>query len=109
MPPYRLVRTSRTSSPHIPLLSILINSWIVSGDATNAGIAAIVVARMLGSRRGFPNELRPPHNPGMVMIGATMLWVGWFGFNAGSELAADGTAGMAMAVTQIASAAAALG
>ena len=75
---------------------------------TNAGIAAIVVARMLGSRRGFPNELRPPHNPGMVMIGATMLWVGWFGFNGGSALAANGGAGMAIAATHISAATACL-
>ena len=61
-----------------------------------AGVSALVLAIMLGRRRGFPNELQPPHNPGMTMIGAAMLWVGWFGFNAGSALAADGTAGMAM-------------
>ena len=67
----------------------------------NAGIAALIVAKVLGSRRGFPTDLRPPHNPGMVMIGAAMLWVGWYGFNAGSALAADGTAGMAMTVTHI--------
>ena len=67
----------------------------------NAGVAALVIAAMLGSRRGFPNELRPPHNPGMVMIGAAMLWVGWFGFNGGSALGANGGAGMAIAVTHI--------
>ena len=75
---------------------------------TNAGIAAIVVAKVLGNRRGFPNELRPPHNPGMVMIGAAMLWVGWFGFNGGSALAANGGAGMAIAATHISAAAACL-
>ena len=69
-----------------------------------AGVSALVLAIMLGRRRGFPNELQPPHNPGMTMIGAAMLWVGWFGFNAGSALAADGTAGMAMTVTHISAA-----
>jgi Amt family ammonium transporter len=73
-----------------------------------AGISAIVLAKMLGSRDGFPNDLRPPHSPSMVMIGASMLWVGWFGFNAGSALAADGNAGMAMLVTHISAAAASL-
>jgi Amt family ammonium transporter len=69
-----------------------------------AGVSALVIAVMLGRRRGFPNELQPPHNPGMTMTGAAMLWVGWFGFNAGSALAADGTAGMAMTVTHISAA-----
>ena len=67
----------------------------------NAGVAALVIAAMLGGRKGFPNELRPPHNPGLVMIGAAMLWVGWFGFNGGSALGANGGAGMAIAVTHI--------
>lgn len=74
----------------------------------NAGIAGLVAALVLGKRRGFPNSPMPPHNLGYTVMGASMLWVGWFGFNAGSELAADGVAGMAMAVTQIATAAAAL-
>ena len=74
----------------------------------NAGIAALVVAKVLGARWGFPNELRPPHNPGMVMIGAAMLWVGWFGFNGGSALGANGGAGMAIAVTHISAASACL-
>jgi len=74
----------------------------------NAGIAGLVAAIMLGKRKGFPTTAMPPHNLGMAVAGAAMLWVGWFGFNAGSELAADGTAGMAMAVTQIATATAAL-
>jgi Amt family ammonium transporter len=69
-----------------------------------AGVSALVLAIVLGSRRGFPKELRPPHNPGMTMIGASMLWVGWFGFNAGSALAANGDAGMAMAVTHLSAA-----
>jgi Amt family ammonium transporter len=73
-----------------------------------AGVSAIVIVKCLGSRRGFPNELRPPHNPGMVMTGAAMLWVGWFGFNAGSALAANGGAGMAMLVTHLSAAAASL-
>ncbi|MFV2002240.1 MAG: ammonium transporter [Paracoccaceae bacterium] len=74
----------------------------------NAGIAGLVAAIVLGKRKGFPKTAMTPHNLGYTIIGAAMLWVGWFGFNAGSELAADGTAGMAMAVTQIAAAAAAL-
>ncbi len=69
-----------------------------------AGIAALVVAFMLGARRGFPKELKPPHNPGMTMIGAAMLWIGWFGFNGGSQLAADGGAAMALVVTHISAA-----
>ncbi|MEN8129061.1 MAG: ammonium transporter [Pseudomonadota bacterium] len=74
----------------------------------NAGIAGLVAALMLGKRNGYPKTMMSPHNLGYTLIGASMLWVGWFGFNAGSELAADGTAGMAMVVTQIATAAAAL-
>jgi Amt family ammonium transporter len=73
-----------------------------------AGVSALVLAMMLGGRRGFPNEVQPPHNPGMTMVGAAMLWVGWFGFNAGSALAADGAAGMAMTVTHISAAAGAI-
>jgi Amt family ammonium transporter len=68
----------------------------------------LIIAKVLGPRTGFPNDLRPPHNPGMVMIGAAMLWVGWYGFNAGSALAADGNAGMAMTVTHISAATACL-
>ncbi len=75
----------------------------------NAGVAGLVAALVLGKRRGYPEKHMPPHNLGYTLMGASMLWVGWFGFNAGSELAADGTAGMAMAVTQIATATAALG
>jgi Amt family ammonium transporter len=75
----------------------------------NAGVAGLVAAIVLGKRKGYPERHMPPHNLGYTLMGASMLWVGWFGFNAGSELAADGTAGMAMAVTQIAAAAAALG
>ncbi|MFQ5567588.1 MAG: ammonium transporter [Paracoccaceae bacterium] len=74
----------------------------------NAGIAGLMAALMLGPRKGYPRTAMPPHNLALTLIGASMLWVGWFGFNAGSELAADGVAGMAMAVTQIATAAAAL-
>lgn len=74
----------------------------------NAGIAGLVAAIYLGKRRGFPTTAMPPHNLTLSVIGAAMLWVGWFGFNAGSELAADGVAGMAMLVTQIATACAAL-
>jgi Amt family ammonium transporter len=73
-----------------------------------AGVSALVFAKMLGGRRGFPDQVRPPHSPGLTMTGAAMLWVGWFGFNAGSALAADGNAGMAMVVTHISAAAASL-
>ena len=66
-----------------------------------AGLAALVIAMMLGSRR---DRSKPPHNPGYVMIGAAMLWVGWFGFNGGSQLAADGGAAMALTVTHISAA-----
>lgn len=73
-----------------------------------AGSSALVLAAILGPRSNFPHQVDPPHNPGMVMIGASMLWVGWFGFNAGSALAADGNAGMAMVVTHISAATASL-
>jgi ammonium transporter, Amt family len=74
----------------------------------NAGVAGLVCALVLGKREGYGTENMAPHNLVLSLIGASLLWVGWFGFNAGSELAADGTAGMAMAVTQIATATAAL-
>ena len=73
-----------------------------------AGSSALVLAAMLGPRSTFPLQVDPPHNPAMVMIGASMLWVGWVGFNAGSALAADGNAGMAMVVTHISAATASL-
>ena len=73
-----------------------------------AGISALVLAKCLGPRDGFPSKLHVPHNPGMVMIGASMLWVGWFGFNAGSQLAANEAAGMTMLVTHISAAVASL-
>ena len=74
----------------------------------NAGIAALVAAVMLKERRGFPSTPMPPHNLAMTVAGASMLWVGWFGFNAGSALAADQSAGMAMLVTHIGAAAGSL-
>jgi Amt family ammonium transporter len=74
----------------------------------NAGIAGLVAAIVLGKRRGYRVDNMAPHNLTLSLIGASLLWVGWFGFNAGSAVAADGRAGMAMAVTQIAAAAAAL-
>ena len=74
----------------------------------NAGIAGLAACIVLGKRRGYPTTPMPPNNLGYTIVGAAMLWVGWFGFNAGSELAADGVAGMAMTVTQLATAAAAL-
>ncbi len=74
----------------------------------NAGIAGLMAALVIGKRKGYPTTPMMPHNLMFTVVGAGMLWVGWFGFNAGSELAADGTAGMAMAVTQIATATAAL-
>jgi Amt family ammonium transporter len=67
----------------------------------NAGIAALVCALVLGKRRGFPDTAMPPHNMTMTVTGACMLWCGWFGFNAGSAVAADSVAGMAMLVTHI--------
>ena len=70
----------------------------------NAGVAALVCALVLGRRRGFPETQMAPHNMTMCATGAGMLWVGWFGFNAGSALAADGSAAMAMLVTHIAAA-----
>ena len=66
-----------------------------------AGVSALVAALMIGKRDGFPRDLSPPHNPGMTMIGAGMLWVGWYGFNGGSALAANGQAAMALLVTHI--------
>jgi len=74
----------------------------------NAGIAGLVCCLVLGPRKGFGQENMAPHNVILTMIGASLLWVGWFGFNAGSELAADGRAGFAFVVTQVATAMAAL-
>ncbi|MBL6687998.1 MAG: ammonium transporter [Pseudomonadales bacterium] len=73
-----------------------------------AGVAAVVAAIVMGPRQGFPNQPMPPHNMTMTITGAGLLWVGWFGFNAGSALAANGDAGMAMLVTHISAAAGAL-
>ena len=73
-----------------------------------AGASALVLAIMLGRRHGFPRDLHPPHSPGMTMIGAGMLWVGWYGFNGGSALAADGSAAMAMIATHLSASAAGL-
>ena len=75
---------------------------------TTCGVGALVAAVMLGNRKGFPGNAMPPHNRTMVMIGACMLWVGWFGFNAGSAVAADSSASMAMLVTHISAAVGAL-
>ncbi|MHB8253737.1 MAG: ammonium transporter [Acidiferrobacter sp.] len=74
----------------------------------NAGVAGLVTALVLGKRKGYGKEAMPPHNLVLTVIGAALLWVGWFGFNAGSAVSAGGRAGMAMATTQIATAAAAL-
>jgi ammonium transporter, Amt family len=74
----------------------------------NAGVAALVSALVVGKRKGFPTTAMPPHNMTMVVTGAGMLWVGWFGFNAGSALTSDGRAGMAMLVTHIGAAAGSL-
>ena len=73
-----------------------------------AGTAALVTALTLGKRRGFPKSLTPPHSPILTMIGAAMLWIGWFGFNAGSALGANSSAGMAMLVTHISASTSAL-
>ena len=75
---------------------------------TTAGVSALVIAILLGNRNEFPSRVQPPHNPGLVMVGACMLWVGWFGFNGGSALASNANAGMAMVVTHIAAATASL-
>ena len=74
----------------------------------NAGVAGLVAAIVMGKRVGYGKEAMAPHNMAFTLIGAAMLWVGWFGFNAGSAVAANASAGMAMAVTQIAAAAGAL-
>src|SRR3990172_9170306 len=74
----------------------------------NAGVAAMVAALVIGNRRGFPQTAMPPHNMALTVAGAAMLWVGWFGFNAGSALAANGNAGMAMLVTHTSAAAGSL-
>ena len=74
----------------------------------NAGIAALVAAILVGKRLGYQTTAMPPHSLTLTVVGASMLWVGWFGFNAGSALAANGTAGMAMLVTQISTATAAV-
>jgi ammonium transporter, Amt family len=74
----------------------------------NAGIASLVAALVIGNRKGFPTTAMPPHNMTMVVTGAGMLWVGWFGFNGGSALRADGSAGMAIIVTHIGAAAGSL-
>ena len=75
---------------------------------TTAGISSLVIAYFLGRRKGFPKMAHPPHSPVLAMIGASMLWVGWFGFNAGSALAANGNAAMAMLVTHSSAATATL-
>ena len=74
----------------------------------NAGVAALVAALVVGRRQGFPETAMPPHNMTLVVTGASMLWVGWFGFNAGSALAANGSAGMTMLVTHLSAAAGAI-
>ena len=74
----------------------------------NAGVAGLTAALVIGRRHGYPAAVIPPHNVPFALVGAALLWVGWFGFNAGSALAANGTAGMAILVTQVATAAAAL-
>jgi Amt family ammonium transporter len=75
---------------------------------TTAGVSALMAAILIGPRAGFPHHLIPPHSPGMTMAGAGMLWVGWFGFNGGSALAADASAGYAVMATHLAAAAAAM-
>ncbi len=74
----------------------------------NAGVAGLVAALVLGKRKGYPTTAMPPHNLGLTLVGASILWIGWFGFNAGSALAAGESAGMAMLVTQICTGTAAL-
>jgi len=69
-----------------------------------AGVSALVIAWMIGKRHGFPNQIKPPHSPWMVVTGTGLLWVGWFGFNGGSQVAANGSAGMSVLVTHLAAA-----
>jgi Amt family ammonium transporter len=73
-----------------------------------AGVSALVVAWRIGPRDGYPKDLSPPHNPGLTMIGAGMLWVGWYGFNGGSALAANGDAAAAITATHLSASAAGL-
>jgi len=73
-----------------------------------AGVSALVIAAMLGPRRDFPHGIQPPHAPWMVMVGASLLWVGWFGFNAGSALGANADAGAAMLATHLSASSATL-
>lgn len=73
-----------------------------------AGVSSLVIAALLGPRDGYPRDLSPPHNPAMTMMGAGMLWVGWYGFNGGSALAANATAGQALVATHLSAAAAGL-
>lgn len=73
-----------------------------------AGVSALVIAHRIGRRDGFPHHVSPPHSPGLVMMGAGMLWVGWYGFNAGSALAANGDAGAALIATHMSAASAGL-
>lgn len=73
-----------------------------------AGASALVIATLVGPRRGFPAELHPPHSPGLTMIGAAMLWVGWFGFNGGSAVAANANAALAIVATHLSACAAAV-
>lgn len=75
----------------------------------NSGVAGLVACLVLGPRKGYPNSMMPPHNMGFVLTGAALLWVGWFGFNVGSAIAANGNAGMAMLTTQIAACAGIVG
>ena len=75
---------------------------------TTAGVSALVIAILLGNRSEFPKNVKPPHSPGLVMAGAAMLWVGWYGFNGGSALSSGANAGMAILVTHIAAATASL-
>ena len=75
----------------------------------NAAIAGLVICLVLGKRMGYGKEAMPPHNLPFTMVGAALLWVGWFGFNVGSELAADGTAGLVLLTTQLCTAASVLG
>ena len=94
--------------------SLIGSSWGVLDFAggtvvhINAGIAGFIACLVIGKRKGYPQVAMPPHNLTYTLMGASLLWVGWFGFNAGSAVAANGSAGMAMAVTQIATATAAL-
>src|SRR2546421_484620 len=91
-----------------PLLCGLGRTFLLGMAPGPAAVSALVIACVIGKRRASPHDVTPPHAPWMVMVGASLLWVGWFGFNAGSALAANADAGMAMLATHLSAATASL-